>query len=87
MLAPYFETALNGAQPAWRRVVAQAMLAGVPVPAMLASLAAITATPAPGNVTLLVDANSYTMSALPYFSHRLRISGKGTNSPSNSWMQ
>ena len=39
MLAPYFETALNGAQPAWRRVVAQAMLAGVPVPAMSASLA------------------------------------------------
>ncbi|MDQ5896094.1 MAG: 6-phosphogluconate dehydrogenase, partial [Pseudomonadota bacterium] len=39
MLAPYFETALNGAQAAWRRVVAQAMLAGVPVPAMSASLA------------------------------------------------
>ena len=38
-MAPYFETALNGAQVAWRRVVAQAMLAGVPVPAMSASLA------------------------------------------------
>ena len=43
--------------------------------------------PAPGSVILLVEANSNTMSALPYFSHRLRMSGKGTNSPSNSWMQ
>ena len=37
--APYFAQALNGAQAAWRQVVAQAMLAGVPVPAMAASLA------------------------------------------------
>ena len=43
--------------------------------------------PAPGSVTLLVEANSKTMSALPYFSHSLRISLNGTNSPSNSWMQ
>ena len=54
---------------------------------MFASLHAKHATPAPGSVILLVEANSNTMSALPYFSHRLRISGKGTNSPSNSWMQ
>ena len=50
-------------------------------------LAAITPTPAPGNVTLLVEANSYTMSALPFSAHRLRISGKGLYSQSNSWMQ
>ena len=54
---------------------------------MLASLAAITATPAPGNVTLLVDANSYTMSALPYWAHRPMMSENGTKSQSNSWMQ
>ena len=39
MLAPYFEQALNQAQAAWRQVLAQALLAGVPVPAMSASLA------------------------------------------------
>ena len=54
---------------------------------MLASLHAKHATPAPGSVILLVEANSKTMSALPYFSHSLRISLNGTNSPSNSWMQ
>ena len=37
--------------------------------AMFASLDAITPTPAPGNVTLLVEANSYTMSPLPYLAH------------------
>jgi 6-phosphogluconate dehydrogenase len=39
MLAPFFEAALNRAQPAWREVVALAVRAGVPVPAMSASLA------------------------------------------------
>ena len=39
---------------------------------------AITPTPAPGKVTLLVEANSYTMSALSFSAHRLRISGKST---------
>ncbi len=39
MLAPFFEAVLNRAQLAWREVVAQAVLAGVPVPAMSASLA------------------------------------------------
>ena len=38
VMAPYFAQALNRAQAAWRQVVAQAMLAGVPVPAMAASL-------------------------------------------------
>ena len=54
---------------------------------ILASLHAKHEMPAPGSVTLLVEANSKTMSALPYFSHSLRMSGKGTKSPSNSWMQ
>ena len=39
MLAPFFEAALNRAQGAWREVVALAVTAGVPVPAMSASLA------------------------------------------------
>ncbi|MBL8324182.1 MAG: decarboxylating NADP(+)-dependent phosphogluconate dehydrogenase [Rubrivivax sp.] len=39
MLAPFFEAALNRAQAAWREVVALAVTAGVPVPAMSASLA------------------------------------------------
>ena len=39
MRAPFFEQALNRAQGAWREVVAQAVRAGVPVPAMSASLA------------------------------------------------
>jgi 6-phosphogluconate dehydrogenase len=39
MLAPFFEQALNRAQGAWREVVALAVRAGVPVPAMSASLA------------------------------------------------
>jgi 6-phosphogluconate dehydrogenase len=39
MLAPFFEGVLNRAQGAWREVVALAVRAGVPVPAMSASLA------------------------------------------------
>ena len=39
MLAPYFRTVLNRSQPAWRQVVAQAVAAGIPVPAFGASLA------------------------------------------------
>jgi len=39
MLAPFAEAALNRAQGAWREVVASAVHAGVPVPAMSASLA------------------------------------------------
>jgi len=39
MLAPAFRDALAGAQGAWRRVVATAVTAGVPVPAMGATLA------------------------------------------------
>ncbi len=39
MLAPFFETVLNRAQLAWREVVALGVSAGVPVPAMSASLA------------------------------------------------
>jgi 6-phosphogluconate dehydrogenase len=39
MLAPFFETALNRAQAAWRGVVALGVAAGVPLPAMSASLA------------------------------------------------
>ncbi|MBL8288519.1 MAG: decarboxylating NADP(+)-dependent phosphogluconate dehydrogenase [Rubrivivax sp.] len=39
MLAPFFEAVLNRAQGAWREVVALAVTAGVPVPAMSASLA------------------------------------------------
>jgi 6-phosphogluconate dehydrogenase len=39
MLAPFFQEALAFAQPAWRRVIKRAVDAGVPVPAMSASLA------------------------------------------------
>jgi 6-phosphogluconate dehydrogenase len=39
MLAPFFSQVINQAQPAWRRCVSQAVLAGVPVPAFSASLA------------------------------------------------
>jgi 6-phosphogluconate dehydrogenase len=39
MLAPFFRELLNRCQPAWRAVVAQAVTAGVPVPAFSASLA------------------------------------------------
>jgi 6-phosphogluconate dehydrogenase len=39
MLAPFFTDALASAQPAWRRVVARAVEAGVPVPAFASSLA------------------------------------------------
>jgi 6-phosphogluconate dehydrogenase len=39
MLAPFFTDALSAAQPAWRRVVARAVEAGVPVPAFTSSLA------------------------------------------------
>jgi len=39
MLAPFFEAVLNRAQTAWRDVVATAVRAGVPMPAMSASLA------------------------------------------------
>jgi 6-phosphogluconate dehydrogenase len=39
MLAPFFTEALASAQPAWRRVVAKAVDAGVPVPAFASSLA------------------------------------------------
>ncbi|GCL62169.1 decarboxylating NADP(+)-dependent phosphogluconate dehydrogenase [Pseudaquabacterium pictum] len=39
MLAPYFQTVLNRSQAAWRQVVAQAVSAGIPVPAFGASLA------------------------------------------------
>jgi 6-phosphogluconate dehydrogenase len=39
MLAPYFRAVLNRSQHAWRQVVAQAVAAGIPVPAFGASLA------------------------------------------------
>lgn len=39
MLAPFFANALNESQTAWRRVVANAALAGIPVPALSAGLA------------------------------------------------
>ena len=39
MLAPYFRAVLNRSQGAWRQVVAQAVAAGIPVPAFGASLA------------------------------------------------
>ena len=39
MLTPFFRTVLNRSQPAWRQVVAQAVAAGIPVPAFGASLA------------------------------------------------
>jgi 6-phosphogluconate dehydrogenase len=39
MLAPFFAEALAQADAAWRRVVAAAVTAGIPVPAMSAALA------------------------------------------------
>jgi 6-phosphogluconate dehydrogenase len=39
MLAPFFQEALGSAQTAWRRVVKRAVDAGVPIPALSASLA------------------------------------------------
>ena len=39
LLAPYFRDAIAGAQAAWRRVVATAVLRGVPVPAFASALA------------------------------------------------
>jgi 6-phosphogluconate dehydrogenase len=38
MLAPFFTAAMNDAQAAWRRVVSQAALAGIPAPALGAGL-------------------------------------------------
>ncbi len=38
LLAPFFKDAIHKAQLAWRRVIAQAVSAGVPVPAMSAAL-------------------------------------------------
>jgi 6-phosphogluconate dehydrogenase len=38
MLAPFFADALATAQPGWRRVVAAAVTAGVPVPAYSSAL-------------------------------------------------
>ncbi len=39
LLAPYFAEAVDKAQPAWRHVVSQASLLGVPVPAFMTALA------------------------------------------------
>jgi 6-phosphogluconate dehydrogenase len=39
MLAPFFQEALAGAQPAWRRVVKAAVDQGIPIPAFASSLA------------------------------------------------
>ena len=39
MLAPFFQQVLNRSQMAWRQVMAQAVTAGIPVPAFSASLA------------------------------------------------
>ena len=39
LLAPYFRNAVAGAQDAWRRVVATAVIRGVPVPAFSSALA------------------------------------------------
>ena len=39
LLAPYFREAIAGAQDAWRRVVATAVMHGVPVPAFASALA------------------------------------------------
>jgi 6-phosphogluconate dehydrogenase len=39
MLAPFFQEALAGAQPAWRRVVKTAVDHGIPIPAFASSLA------------------------------------------------
>jgi 6-phosphogluconate dehydrogenase len=38
MAAPYFATAVSGAQAAWRRVVIAATEAGIPAPAFASSL-------------------------------------------------
>lgn len=38
LLDPFFAAAVDSAQPAWRRVIADAVQAGVPVPAMSAAL-------------------------------------------------
>lgn len=39
LLAPYFKEAIDRCQPAWRRVVAAAVLNGIPVPAFSSALA------------------------------------------------
>jgi len=39
LLDPYFKAQMSSAQPAWRRVVAEAVLQGIPVPAMSSALA------------------------------------------------
>ncbi len=39
MLAPFFRDVLERGQPAWRRIVSKAVMHGLPVPAMSASLA------------------------------------------------
>jgi len=39
MLAPFFQDALAGAQPAWRRVINTAVEHGIPIPAFASSLA------------------------------------------------
>ena len=39
LMAPYFREAISGAQNAWRRVVATAVMHGVPVPAFASALA------------------------------------------------
>jgi 6-phosphogluconate dehydrogenase len=39
LLAPYFRGEVEGAQSAWRRVVAKAALHGIPIPAMSSALA------------------------------------------------
>ena len=39
LTAPYFRAALTRTQDAWRRVVAEAALAGIPTPAFSSSLA------------------------------------------------
>ncbi len=38
LLAPYFNEAISGAQDGWRKVLAEAMLNGIPVPALTAAL-------------------------------------------------
>jgi 6-phosphogluconate dehydrogenase len=39
MLAPFFQQVLALAQPAWRRVISEAVQGGVPIPAFSAALA------------------------------------------------
>jgi 6-phosphogluconate dehydrogenase len=39
LLDPYFQAEIEAAQPAWRRVIAQAVLSGIPTPAMSSALA------------------------------------------------